>query len=88
MELLIKNLVDDDSGLYTCVCGEQTTTATLTVNGKITSSYYTPVLGRSLVLWMVTGSLHWVGGGQSLVHGGSTLFMNSSSPSCVEVSYL
>ncbi|XP_069815234.1 obscurin isoform X2 [Dendropsophus ebraccatus] len=31
-ELVIRNLDDSDSGHYTCVCGEQTTTAMLTVN--------------------------------------------------------
>ncbi|OCT75409.1 hypothetical protein XELAEV_18030588mg [Xenopus laevis] len=34
-ELLINNLEESDSGLYTCVCGDQQTTATLTVNALL-----------------------------------------------------
>lgn len=34
-ELTIHNLEEQDAGDYTCVCGEKTTTASLTVHGKI-----------------------------------------------------
>lgn len=33
-KLIIHELEEEDAGDYTCVCGEQQTTATLTVNGK------------------------------------------------------
>lgn len=33
-ELLIRDLEVEDAGDYTCVCGDQKTTATLTVHGK------------------------------------------------------
>jgi len=34
-ELTIQNLEEEDAGDYTCVCGDKTTTASLTVHGKI-----------------------------------------------------
>lgn len=34
VEMKIADLSLDDSGDYTCVCGEQRTMATITVNGK------------------------------------------------------
>lgn len=33
-KLIIHELDMEDTGDYTCVCGDQQTTATLTVNGK------------------------------------------------------
>lgn len=33
-ELLIHEIAEEDAGAYTCVCGEQQTTAVLTVKGK------------------------------------------------------
>lgn len=33
-KLIIHDLDVEDAGDYTCVCGDQQTTATLTVNGK------------------------------------------------------
>lgn len=33
-KLIIHELEEEDAGVYTCVCGEQQTTATLAVNGK------------------------------------------------------
>uniref|UniRef100_A0A674IST3 Ig-like domain-containing protein n=1 Tax=Terrapene triunguis TaxID=2587831 RepID=A0A674IST3_9SAUR len=41
-ELLIHDLDLTDAGDYTCVCGEQQTTATLTVNGKKKHTAYVP----------------------------------------------
>lgn len=34
-ELTIHSLEEQDTGDYTCVCGDKTTTASLTVHGKI-----------------------------------------------------
>lgn len=34
-ELTIQSLEEQDAGDYTCVCGDKTTTASLTVHGKI-----------------------------------------------------
>lgn len=33
-KLVIHELEEEDAGVYSCVCGDQQTTATLTVNGK------------------------------------------------------
>lgn len=37
-ELLIRDLEVEDTGEYTCVCGDQKTSAVLTVHGKKTCS--------------------------------------------------
>lgn len=33
-KLIIHELEEEDAGVYTCVCGDEQTTATLTVHGK------------------------------------------------------
>lgn len=33
-KLIIHELEEEDAGLYICICGDQQTAATLTVNGK------------------------------------------------------
>lgn len=39
-KLIIHELDEEDAGDYTCVCGDQQTTATLTVNGKTNKLYF------------------------------------------------
>lgn len=46
-ELQIKHLKVEDSGEYSCECGDQRTTATIKVNGMGTCSWSMGMLGRS-----------------------------------------
>lgn len=36
VELVVRDLDLNDTGDYTCICGDKTTTAALTVHGKVT----------------------------------------------------
>lgn len=56
LELVVHDLGLNDTGDYTCVCGDKTTTAALTVHGKVileTKVLQTLDLPRSLLLWSV-----------------------------------
>lgn len=56
VELVVHDLDLSDTGDYTCVCGDKTTTATLTVHGKVilgTEVLQTSDLPKSLLLWSV-----------------------------------
>uniref|UniRef100_A0A8C5JE28 Ig-like domain-containing protein n=1 Tax=Junco hyemalis TaxID=40217 RepID=A0A8C5JE28_JUNHY len=41
-ELVIRGIAEEDAGEYTCVCGEQQTTAVLTVQGKAIPDLLSP----------------------------------------------
>lgn len=54
MELVVHDLDLNDAGDYICVCGDETTTAALTVSGKVilgTEVLQTVDLPKSLLLW-------------------------------------
>lgn len=56
VELVVQDLDLNDTGDYTCVCGDKTTTAALTVHGKVilgTKVLQTLDLPQSLLLWSV-----------------------------------
>lgn len=56
VELVVHNLDLNDTGDYTCVCGDKTTTAALTVHGKVILGIkvlQTLDLPQSLLLWSV-----------------------------------
>lgn len=52
-ELVISNLDLKDSGNYTCLCGEEATTATLTVTGKNSQLLTVTSQSKSPFLWGV-----------------------------------
>lgn len=47
-ELIINILNENDAGSYTCVCGDRETTATLTVNGKLSE-----IIFYFYFLWLI-----------------------------------
>lgn len=54
VELVVHDLDTNDTGDYTCVCGDKTTTAALTVHGKVifgTKVLQTLDLPKFLLLW-------------------------------------
>lgn len=54
VELVVHDLDLNDAGDYICVCGDETTTAALTVSGKVilgTEVLQTVDLPKSLLLW-------------------------------------
>ena len=56
VELVVHDLDLNDTGDYTCVCGDETTTAALTVHGKVILAaevLQTLDLPKSLFLWSV-----------------------------------
>uniref|UniRef100_A0A8D2QHW2 Ig-like domain-containing protein n=1 Tax=Zonotrichia albicollis TaxID=44394 RepID=A0A8D2QHW2_ZONAL len=66
-ELLIRDLEVEDTGEYTCVCGDQKTSAVLTVHGKKATlrwdSSRTSLFSLSLPLALVHGNGAFLGGG-------------------------
>lgn len=62
LELRISDVKPDDSDIYTCICGNIETTATLTVNGReFLQSLKISVTSFFLFVFFFKGSVHtWV----------------------------
>lgn len=57
LELRIPDVKPDDSDIYTCICGNMETTATLTVNGR----EFLHSIKNSVTTFFFQGSIHtWV----------------------------